>query len=285
MSAELLALLAAVGFSGHDVLAKKGLLHCRPLYGAAVCSAIQSIIFLLITILTVRFETSPLQAVFWLVLAGVASPGIAVPFIYKAIERIGPSRAIAISGTHPMFATVLAIIFLGEKPGLSLFTGSILIIIGVFFLTVENGFGSWQLNEVIYPLLTAFTLGFTFIFRKLGVYYFPSPIFAVAVSSTSALFFILLISRFFPPQRRFAPTRKGTSIFLIAGLLQSIGFYAFFKAMQMGDVSVVASLTNTEPLFVIIISYFLLRGIERITLRIVLGAVFVITGAIIITAF
>lgn len=285
VSAELFALLAAVAIAGHDVLAKKGLFHCRPLYGAVVCSTVISIIFWTITIAGVHFNTSPWRAVFWLVLAGMASPGIAVPFIYKAFEQIGPSKAIAISSTHPMFSTFLAIIFLGEKPGLQIYVGSIIIITGVFFLTVKNGFSTRQLNELVYPLLTAFALGFTFIFRKLGISYFPSPVFATAVCGTSALFFIFLISRFYPPHKRFAPTKKATTIFIIAGLFQSTAYYLFFKAMQIGNVSLVAPLINTEPLFVIIMSYLLLKGVEKITPRIILGAIFIVVGAMIITTF
>ena len=48
--------------------------------------------------------------------------------------------------------------------------------------------------------------------------------------------------------------------------------------------SVVTPLTSTSPIFVLLLSPLLLRGVERVTGRIVAGTVLIVLGVYLITA-
>ncbi len=56
-------------------------------------------------------------------------------------------------------------------------------------------------------------------------------------------------------------------------------------ALGLGTVSVVAPLYGSSPIFVLLLSYFFLRGIEILTGRIVAGTALIVLGVYLITAF
>ena len=52
--------------------------------------------------------------------------------------------------------------------------------------------------------------------------------------------------------------------------------------MNIGDLSIVSPLTSTAPVFSLIMSYFLLRSVERITPAILVGTACMVVGAALI---
>jgi uncharacterized membrane protein len=55
-------------------------------------------------------------------------------------------------------------------------------------------------------------------------------------------------------------------------------------ALQLGTVSVVAPISATAPIFVLPLSMLFLRGIERVTARVVAGTALVVLGVFLIAA-
>ena len=55
-------------------------------------------------------------------------------------------------------------------------------------------------------------------------------------------------------------------------------------ALQAGTVSVVTPLAGTAPIFALLLSHAFLRGVERVTGRIVLGTACVVLGVYLLTA-
>ena len=52
----------------------------------------------------------------------------------------------------------------------------------------------------------------------------------------------------------------------------------------MGTVSVVTPLYGTSPIFTLALSFFFLRGVERLTGRVVAGTVLIVLGIYLLTA-
>ncbi|MGH7928495.1 MAG: EamA family transporter, partial [Candidatus Binatia bacterium] len=77
--------------------------------------------------------------------------------------------------------------------------------------------------------------------------------------------------------------RKCLPYFVVAGFVASLGQLFTFMALNAGQVSVVAPLGNTTPLFIIAYSALFLRGEEKITMPVVLGAVLLVGGIAVIT--
>jgi drug/metabolite transporter (DMT)-like permease len=56
-----------------------------------------------------------------------------------------------------------------------------------------------------------------------------------------------------------------------------------FYALALGDAVIVTPLANLHPLFVLVLSYFFLGKVEKITKGILVGACAVVAGILLIT--
>jgi drug/metabolite transporter (DMT)-like permease len=63
-----------------------------------------------------------------------------------------------------------------------------------------------------------------------------------------------------------------------------VGVFLTIVGLSLGAVSVVTPLTATAPIFVLLLSPFLLRGVEIMTARVVIGTVLIVAGVYLITA-
>ena len=77
--------------------------------------------------------------------------------------------------------------------------------------------------------------------------------------------------------------RRGALYCTLGGVFSAAAVTLSFQALSRGNVVVVSPVTATNPLFTLIFASVLLRGIERITPRIVLGALLVVSGVIVLT--
>jgi len=77
---------------------------------------------------------------------------------------------------------------------------------------------------------------------------------------------------------------KSLWYFLGAGVAENTGVLLVLVALGLGQVSVVAPLNGTAPLFVLVLTFVCLKGVERLTGRIVLGTVLIVLGVFLLTA-
>ena len=78
--------------------------------------------------------------------------------------------------------------------------------------------------------------------------------------------------------------RKSFAFFGTAALVSTTAQLLTFLSLSRGEVSAVIPLLNTNPLFALLFSSLFLRDVEKITLRVVLGAALMIAGVILITS-
>lgn len=76
---------------------------------------------------------------------------------------------------------------------------------------------------------------------------------------------------------------RGTLFFALAGLFSACGIMLMFQALQRGEVVILSPVLATNPLFTLVFASLLLRGVERITPRIVAGALLVVAGVVVLT--
>lgn len=77
--------------------------------------------------------------------------------------------------------------------------------------------------------------------------------------------------------------RRGAVMFGAAGIFSAIGVMLMFQALSRGEVVVVSPVLATNPLFTLILAAIFLRGLERITPRIVMGALLVVAGVVVLS--
>lgn len=66
--------------------------------------------------------------------------------------------------------------------------------------------------------------------------------------------------------------------------MENLGVLLVLVALSLGQVSVVTPLNGTAPLFVLALASLLLKDVERLTGRIVLGTVLIVLGVFLLTA-
>ena len=71
---------------------------------------------------------------------------------------------------------------------------------------------------------------------------------------------------------------------MVAGVMENLGVLLVLVALSLGQVSVVTPFNGTAPLFVLALASLLLKDVERLTGRIVLGTVLIVLGVFLLTA-
>ena len=108
------------------------------------------------------------------------------------------------------------------------------------------------------------------------------PLLAATLGMTFGLLVLAVISA--PDVRRDVGTRKRAWVWAaLGGLAAGSGITLMFLAISNAPVVVVAPILAMNPLTAILFSQIFLRGMERITWRVLVGALLVVAGVIIIT--
>jgi uncharacterized membrane protein len=71
---------------------------------------------------------------------------------------------------------------------------------------------------------------------------------------------------------------------VVAGVMENLGVLLVLVVLSLGQVSVVTPFNGTAPLFVLALASLLLKDVERLTGRIVLGTVLIVLGVFLLTA-
>ena len=108
------------------------------------------------------------------------------------------------------------------------------------------------------------------------------PLLAATLGMTFGLLVLAVISA--PDVRRDVGTRQRAWVWAaLGGLAAGSGITLMFLAISSAPVVVVAPILAMNPLTAILFSQIFLRGMERITWRVLIGALLVVAGVIIIT--
>jgi drug/metabolite transporter (DMT)-like permease len=280
---KLMALVTAITFGLNPIALKLGFLRGgRPDTGMIVGLAVSVPLFALLLPFTggLHWEQVTIAAFVGYVLGGLFGTGIGRRWLYIAIDRIGASPATAIKNSAPVVTTLLAGIVYGEEITPARWAAVIGIVLGVALVTWKPGAGirHWLDAGVLAAIGAALSYGVRPLFLKYGLEAADLPLTAAFVGAIAALVYALSFGDRSGLLR--AHREPAFGLFLFAGGLQSIGFLAISVGLSGGEVSVVYPVTASAPLFTLAFTAVLLRGKERLTWRIVLGAVAVVLGVI-----
>jgi len=288
--AAVFAILSALLYALSNVITKKGLRHASP-FAAAVISLLTCFAASLILSLFVFSPGNFFRPAVWFFLAaGVLGPLLGRFFLFHAIDRVGPSIASTLFESKPLFSVLLAVPILGEKLSLAIIAGLILMTTGTIIISLEKEGGEitkkWSKKDLIIPFLAGACYGGSHVLRKLGITEIPAPIVAVMFQNASALAFAPLLFKF---------ETKGTvsvlnpktawTVFTFAGMLQVGAQWSLFAALKHGTVVVVSPLSSLSTLFVLILAMLFLREVERVTWKIVVGALLIIGATLVLSLF
>ena len=158
-----------------------------------------------------------------------------------------------------------------------------MIALGTVLLSMSGQHLGFRPRLLILPLLSASCFGMVSILRKIGLSG-AGPIIGMALNVTTAA--VAFAAFMLASRQRGALICRGRPLayFAAAGLMENIAVFLNLVALGMGTVSVVTPLYGTSPIFTLLLSFFFLRGIERLTGRVVAGTVLIVLGIYLLTA-
>jgi uncharacterized membrane protein len=281
MIAELLAILTAFLWATAGICIRKGLESSNATSGTLIRVTMGFAIFWILSILFVPLDSFRSEAVIYHVISGVLGGFIAVQLRFISIERLGVAKTSTIVATGSLFSSFTAVLILGEILTIPIGVGTILIVLGVALLSFKrdnkNGWLDWRL---IFPLATAFLWGITKIPTKIGVGITNSPILGATIESSTAL--IVIVVYLFLSKPKLTVNRRSFSYFSIGAVVGSVAFLCSMYALNIGEVVTVVPLFNISPLFTILLAYFLLGGLEKITPKLIVSAILIMIGSVLV---
>ena len=284
--AEFYALANAFLFAVHNIFMKKALRHSNPATGVISTLLINIVFLWTIALLFVPMANVTLASLLIFVGVGFFQPGLTRLLTYKGIDALGVAITDPIRASTPLFSAAMAIVFLGEEITLPIIVATLMIIGGITLLSWRHGAMKLAGSAVYlwFPIAASVLAGASQVVRKFGMAAVPHPFLAAAVTATSSLVISVLVMWYVEKtQETWKMNRQCVWWFLAAGITVSFAMTSIYHALDLGKVSVVIPLSSTAPLFSLILTALFLRGVERVTPRIVVSTVLIVSGVALIT--
>lgn len=285
MAVELIALLSGMGWATEAILVRKG-----GQYAPVALAVLMGFSVSVVVLWAINWWFFPLSllyspATLYFILGGLIQPGIVRLLHYTGIVRLGASRAGPVRAVAPLFAMVLAFLFLAERPGSQVYVGALLSVVGLSLVSYRReGEIEWRTIDLLFPLGAAFLTAVSQNIRKTGLLLLPNPFLAAAVTTTTALVTFLVTQALMGQFHAIRIDKRCLPFYGTASVVSTVSQLLAFTALSMGQVSVVVPLVNTNPLFVVIFSAFFLKDLEKINKLVVVGVILVVSGVALITS-
>ena len=286
-----LALLTAVSWGVSDPLSKAGMERGGTPFLASMIVVLVSVTGYWLALFVRGFDLFALPV--WVVLSffgiGLVSTGLARLLNYVGVQRAGASVNSATVNTRPLWATILAIVFLGEAITAQGVLGILCVVSGLGLVAFSGGgdVSGWDKRDLLFPLGAAITFAFGNVARRfLFTDTAATPLDAVALNELAGLVGLvsfLLYSRRGRLGSFLRAPREAYAYFVGCGVFSALALFGLFAALERGRVVVVDPLSSPTSLFAILVTALLFRRVESITRRLVAGAVLVVVGVVLIT--
>ncbi len=284
--AEYYAFQAALCFSIAHVLIRRGLVGSNALTCSLISLATTTAIFWLLVLILTPLSALWTPAIGYFIAAGIFAPAIGQTLGYIGIERIGVARSTPIVNSAPIFSSSFAVLFLGEVWTAQNILGTLSVIIGVIILSSgKSSEGEWRKIDILYPLVAAVAFGISTTLRKFGLSALHVPLLGAAVTVGTAFFILLGLIQLRGGRQALKFNPASTRWLFGAAVVNTGAILSVFSALNLGKVVRVEPLIASNPLLTILWVGIFLRQIERISVRIVLGALFTVMGTtLVVTA-
>ncbi len=282
-SAPVLALAAAFFFSLAGVILRRALALINPLTTACVSVTVTAVITWVVAASTDDLSLVFTPAAVPFLVAGFIAPGLSRLILFIGYSRIGVGRTVALMSITPLFAIVIAIIALRERPSLLLLVGASLIVGGgIVMARRARDDTSWRRRHMMFPIVAALMFAVRDVISRGALVDFPHPFIGAAAATMMAVVAIWSFAGLQQGMGRLAFNGPGTKLALVSGLCEGTAYILMWRALGLGHVSVVTPLVNATPLFTVVLVLLLLRGVERMTWRITLASAMAVAGVFLV---
>lgn len=277
MWAPVLSIAAAIGFGVAGVLLRRGLQHGSPLSAAVVSITVTTAFVWIVTLASRPVDRLFTWNVWPFLVAGLVAPGFARLMFFVGIDRIGVARAFSLMATAPLFAVAIAMAALGERPTPLLLAGALAIATGSMLLARRSEHEArWRRRDMIFPALGAIGFALRDNISRWGLRDFGDSLAAAAAATLTSLLFMWICAGIMRARLRLPG--KSLGFFALSGLCEGTAYLLMWRALAIGDVSVVSPLVNSHSIVAIALAAIFLRDLERVTWRIALATALIVAG-------
>ncbi|MGH3588390.1 MAG: EamA family transporter [Pseudonocardia sp.] len=293
---HLLAVLALLLFSANVFAVRAASARLTQQLGflvALLANVLFGAVLFVVDLLTRSTDFVFNPSAFWVfALAGVFASYLGRRGFFQSVETIGPSRASAIQITNPVFAAVLAWIWLGETLGLADVVLITLVLVGLYLTTGKpstrsgaralalSGRGGLPLALLWPALLSAVAYAAGNVLRAQAIDTWREPVLGGLVGALAGT---IAFAAFHVPMgqllgRLRSADLPGILLWILTGLLTISAQIAVIAATAYSPVAIVLVISSSLPIVVIPVSILVLRNAEGIDVATVVGAGMVLAG-------
>lgn len=219
---------------------------------------------------------------FIIVLLGIFGVFINQWSFYVGLETADPTTAALILALTPILAGFLAVIFLKETVSIRMIFGSLIAIIGIFYVVTNGSFATVQIDKgLVWIIITMVTFAFMIIMTRVLTRRVDS--FTITLYS-NVIGFILSIPAAFTLDRPIVISTSLHPWLLLIGtaiVVHGIATLMWNTHIRYVDASKAAILSNLEPFIAMIVGLIILS--KPITGLELLGALFIVSGVLLST--
>lgn len=224
--------------------------------------------------------------------AGFTGMFVGGVLMFTSIKRLGANITSPVIASNALFATVFAVLFLGERPTVGHYFGIVLIVIGIAAVSRETVAVADQdqsaqrigASLLLLPVAAAVATGIEPIFVSTGLAEGTPVLPGLFVMASSATISYILYLVWTESLHQVPIQSSATVWYLVGGVSTTIGFAAYFLALEVSSVALVMPLLQLTLLIVVGLSVqFLPQRLERVTWRVTASAIVVVIEATIIS--
>ncbi len=281
------ALISSFLYGLSMIMARVGLKYMDTFSGAFISMGFSFIGSLMLFVFFVPISRFTGWGLFYFVIAGLSGPCIGRLLLFVGINRLGSSTASTLYSVKPLFSAMAAVLILGESLTVGIAMATIIMVAGLATISLNESGNSiqrkWSKKDLVFPIAAGAAYGLAHVFRKIGLNINHDPLMGVVVQNVAALSFSLTPALLRKNRQQLVWNNQTAWVaFGLSGIFSVLGQLALFQALEIGSVIVVSPLSAISPLFVIAMAGIFLKQLERVTWKIIVGAVLIITGTILL---
>ena len=276
----ILGLAAAMCFAGAAIFLRRAVQFLSPPTAAVLSVTFTAAFVWIVTAFTVPLERLWARESLLFLAAGLFAPGLARLVYYLGLARVGVARASAMIAISPIFVVGLAAVFVGERLTGSLLAGVAAVVTGGALLSLRSREDrSWRRRDLMLPLLAAVGFALRDVLSRRGLITYPEPMIAAACATLASVALMWTLAGTRVVRLRISAP-AGLAFLAASSLCESLAYLTMWRAMAQAPVSIVSPLVATQPLFAIALAVIFLRGVERVTGRVVVASLLVVAGVV-----
>jgi transporter family protein len=275
-----IALIAAFFTAASQTLIGKAIGQLSPGMAALIANLMIALVATLLYAAGDGMDAWPPMGIFLFAVSGVIANFAARYLMYSAISIIGLSRTQVLFQFSPLWSSIVAIIFLGERPTLAIGIGNLFIVSGAILIVVDRKRDSKNIRLFYYllPILAALIMAAAPSIRKFAFTLIPSATFGLMVACIVASSLQAAILPYTERKTGIHAEMRPLLIAVAGGLLNAAAALTFWTSLKLGEVTQVVPVRRLSVLLVVLFSWLFLGKQDRITWRVVAGAAITLLG-------